>query len=196
MENVKFKPLVQELMDMARHLRAASSQDYDEQYKALQQRLYQELEAADKRERTLRRLLAVTYAGSTLYTDDGELSDSRQHPGIDFKRMDPMFIEAAMRERSMHQWESLCAKDTVLGRWAASGASFKNITPEVQAEFDRLTPQFKALAEVDLHIRMIECETPQDEWHASVVKVLTALRADLCKHFDMLPPSSFEVNAS
>ncbi len=48
----------------------------------------------------LRRLLSLVYAGASLYTDDGELSDSREHPHIDFKRDSVAEIEAKMRTRA------------------------------------------------------------------------------------------------
>lgn len=48
-----------------------------------------ELEAVRVDENALRRMLAFAIAGSALYTDDGELSDSSKSPTIDFKR-DPV----------------------------------------------------------------------------------------------------------
>jgi hypothetical protein len=48
---------------------------------------------------TLRELLAYAYAGASLYTDDGELQDSRRHPFIDFLRDSPDDIAAKMRQR-------------------------------------------------------------------------------------------------
>lgn len=51
-------------------------------------------------ERTLRRLLCLIYSRGHAYTDDGELSDSRQHPSIDFLRDAPADIEAKMTQRN------------------------------------------------------------------------------------------------
>lgn len=51
-------------------------------------------------ERTLRRLLCLIYSRGHAYTDDGELSDSRQHPSIDFLRDAPADIEAKMTRRN------------------------------------------------------------------------------------------------
>lgn len=48
---------------------------------------------------TLRELLAYAYAGASLYTDDGELQDSRRAPFIDFLRDSPDDIAAKMRKR-------------------------------------------------------------------------------------------------
>lgn len=48
----------------------------------------------------LRFLLACRVAGSTLYGDDGELSDCSEHPFIDFKRDDPDTLQAKLITRN------------------------------------------------------------------------------------------------
>lgn len=52
-------------------------------------------------ELTLRTMLAICYAGSALYRDDGELQDSRSHPFIDFKRDSVREISRKMGERAL-----------------------------------------------------------------------------------------------
>lgn len=54
-------------------------------------------------EMRLRRLLAVAYSGSKLYTDDGELQDGSTLPVIDFKRDTVDEIEEAITERGRKQ---------------------------------------------------------------------------------------------
>lgn len=49
--------------------------------------------------RVLRRMLAVCYGGTSLYTDDGELQDNSQYPLIDFKRNSVEAIQEAMKKR-------------------------------------------------------------------------------------------------
>lgn len=63
--------------------------------------------AADNKH--LRRLLALQVAGSSLYMDDGELSDASVHPVIDFKRMSVSDIEAALRRRGMNRLKAATA---------------------------------------------------------------------------------------
>lgn len=50
--------------------------------------------------RELRELLAYQIAGAGLYGDDGELSDSTQHPGIDFRRDTPGQIKRTIIRRN------------------------------------------------------------------------------------------------
>jgi hypothetical protein len=50
---------------------------------------------------TLRELLAYAYAGASLYTDDGELQDSRRHPFIDFLRAAVEAIRALPRHNAV-----------------------------------------------------------------------------------------------
>ena len=52
--------------------------------------------------RQLRELLAAQVGGMGIYRDDGELSDSSAHPGIDFRRASPRGIRAALRRRSQN----------------------------------------------------------------------------------------------
>lgn len=51
-------------------------------------------------EPALRRLLALAHCCSTLYTDDGELSDCSVFPDIDFKRDSVEVIEQKLKERA------------------------------------------------------------------------------------------------
>jgi hypothetical protein len=55
--------------------------------------------AALAENKALRALLAYRVAGAMLYRDDGEMSDSTQHPSIDFKRDSAEDIEAKLRQR-------------------------------------------------------------------------------------------------
>lgn len=57
-------------------------------------------------ERDLRRLLCLVYAGASAYMDDGEASDSREHPGIDFMRDSPKDILMKMQQRSMKKLQN------------------------------------------------------------------------------------------
>jgi hypothetical protein len=61
------------------------------------------LSGVEKENRTLRRMLALSYAGGMLYGDDGELQDNREFPLIDFKRDTVEQIDAKMTERAMKQ---------------------------------------------------------------------------------------------
>ncbi len=47
----------------------------------------------------LRRLLAASYAGASIYHDDGELQDNRRLPFIDFRRDTPTEIGEKMYQR-------------------------------------------------------------------------------------------------
>lgn len=65
--------------------------------KVLAERLAENAET----EKQLRRMLCVAYAGPTAYMDDGEASDSRCLPSIDFLRDTPDEIQHKMRQRSL-----------------------------------------------------------------------------------------------
>ena len=52
-------------------------------------------------EMKLRRLLALTYSGTSLYGDDGELQDTKVQPFIDFKRDSADEIEDKIQERAL-----------------------------------------------------------------------------------------------
>lgn len=54
-------------------------------------------------ERNLRRMLALRVSGAKLYADDGELSDSSEHPFIDFLRDDVDVIAAKLQIRGENQ---------------------------------------------------------------------------------------------
>lgn len=56
-------------------------------------------------ERELRRMLCAAYAGSAAYMDDGEAQDLRAMPAIDFMRMEPAEIQAAMQQRGRLRME-------------------------------------------------------------------------------------------
>lgn len=56
----------------------------------------------DTESRKLRELLAVSYAGVHLYTDDGELQDNREQPAIDFLRDSADEIRAKMQQRAVN----------------------------------------------------------------------------------------------
>lgn len=58
---------------------------------------------ASKTERELRRMLCAAYAGTSAYMDDGEASDCRAQPAIDFMRMEPAAIREAMYQRGLAQ---------------------------------------------------------------------------------------------
>ena len=51
-------------------------------------------------EKLLRRMLCVAYAGALAYMDDGEASDSRMHPTIDFMRDSPKDIPRKILDRN------------------------------------------------------------------------------------------------
>jgi hypothetical protein len=51
----------------------------------------------------LRKMLAWTYSGFSLYCDDGELQDSREHPFIDFKRDSIQDLQSKMEQRGLNQ---------------------------------------------------------------------------------------------
>ena len=51
-------------------------------------------------EKHLRRMLCVAHAGALAYMDDGEASDSRMHPTIDFLRDSPKDIQRKIWERN------------------------------------------------------------------------------------------------
>lgn len=55
----------------------------------------------------LRVLLARSYAGPALYSDDGELQDNSNHPFIDFRRDSVDTIKSKLLERGMAlmNWE-------------------------------------------------------------------------------------------
>lgn len=55
----------------------------------------------DAEEKKLRRMLCVAYSGTAAYMDDGEASDARAHPFIDFMRDSVDEIQAKMRERGV-----------------------------------------------------------------------------------------------
>ncbi len=57
-------------------------------------------DAPDTPERKLRHLLCTIYAGALGYYDDGEASDSREHPAIDFLRDSPDDIQRKIWERN------------------------------------------------------------------------------------------------
>ena len=70
------------------------------------------LAAAEKDAEMLRVLLAVIYCPSpALYSDDGELQDSRERPHIDFRRDSVADIEAKMRERGRRKLSAAIAKE-------------------------------------------------------------------------------------
>lgn len=50
-------------------------------------------------EKAVRRMLCLMYAGPLAYMDDGEASDSREHPTIDFLRDSPELIQEKMHKR-------------------------------------------------------------------------------------------------
>ena len=60
-----------------------------------------ELERENKK---FREFVAMLYAGSDLYHDDGELQDNSKHPHIDFKRDSVDEIKRKMRERFIAEW--------------------------------------------------------------------------------------------
>jgi len=61
-------------------------------------------------ERQLRRMLCVAYAGPRAYMDDGEASDCRQFPLIDFMRDTPDEIQRKLQERGRYAVEQLPLK--------------------------------------------------------------------------------------
>lgn len=65
--------------------------------KVLAERLAENAET----EKQLRRMLCVAYAGAQAYVDDGEASDSRCVPSIDFMRDTPAEIQHKMHQRSL-----------------------------------------------------------------------------------------------
>ena len=67
-----------------------------------------ELRAENKQ---LRILLALSYSGAGLYTDDGEFSCGKDHPAIDFKRMPVTTIEHCMRQRAKNAFALLSKED-------------------------------------------------------------------------------------
>jgi hypothetical protein len=58
-------------------------------------------------ERQLRRMLCAAHCGVSAYMDDGEASDSSMLPHIDFMRMTPSDIQAALLQRGMKKLEAL-----------------------------------------------------------------------------------------
>lgn len=62
--------------------------------------LLAERDALKAENASLREMLAHLYAGSDLYSDDGELQDARAEPFIDFKRDSVADIRCAMVERN------------------------------------------------------------------------------------------------
>ena len=73
---------------------------------------------AQDSEDELRVMLALSYAGTHLYTDDGELQDSSVFPHIDFKRDSVSAIKDKMAERARrwaqeHQAEIAAALATL-----------------------------------------------------------------------------------
>jgi len=67
----------------------------------------------DVEEKKLRRMLCVAYSGTAAYMDDGEASDARAHPFIDFMRDSVDEIQAKMRERGVKEAPALvgeCAR--------------------------------------------------------------------------------------
>ena len=58
-----------------------------------------EIDQLRSENKQLRRMLAIQYSGSGLYTDDGEFSCAKEHPWIDFKRMPVEQIEQCMQQR-------------------------------------------------------------------------------------------------
>lgn len=55
----------------------------------------------------LRKLLALRYAGTNLYADDGELQDNSELPSIDFLRDAPHAIHRKMIERTERKLRAL-----------------------------------------------------------------------------------------
>lgn len=66
-----------------------------------------ELAALRAENARLRSMVAIGYAGAALYTDDGELQDSRENPPIDFKRDSVDEILCKMSERTAKAFAEL-----------------------------------------------------------------------------------------
>lgn len=62
-------------------------------------RLREDVEKYKKDNKQLRIMLAVSYGGPLLYSDDGELQDNRMLPYIDFVRDTPETISKKFTER-------------------------------------------------------------------------------------------------
>jgi hypothetical protein len=60
---------------------------------------YRNAPSPEPSDRIWREMLAYAYSGTNLYTDDGELSDGSVIPVIDYLRMTPEQIQAAIRRR-------------------------------------------------------------------------------------------------
>ena len=65
----------------------------------------------------LRMLLAFKCTGALLYCDDGELSDSSAHPGIDFLRDSPDNIQTKLRQRQTKVAEKSTTKPPTLSMY-------------------------------------------------------------------------------
>jgi len=58
------------------------------------------LERLRRENAELRAMLAISYGGAGVYTDDGELQDCREHPFIDFRRDSLPQIAEKMTQRA------------------------------------------------------------------------------------------------
>lgn len=86
-------------------------------------------------EKHLRRMLCVAHAGALAYMDDGEASDSRMHPTIDFLRDSPKDIQRKIGERNRAAFTAAPAQPVAEQgvAYAALPESFLEI-PDVQDE--------------------------------------------------------------
>ena len=60
----------------------------------------------DAEETIWRRLVALAYAGSVAYWDDGEMQDSTEQPWIDFKRDSATEIDGKIMERGVARFRA------------------------------------------------------------------------------------------
>ncbi len=57
----------------------------------------------EQENKQFRIMLALAHAGLSLYSDDGELQDSRAHPWIDWKRDSCEDIQQKLLERTLNE---------------------------------------------------------------------------------------------
>ena len=81
---------------------STSLQSLLDEYRAGERGLptYEELSSLAAGEQKLRTMLAHSYGGALMYSDDGELQDNRMQPFIDFKRDAADAIYKKMEDRA------------------------------------------------------------------------------------------------